>query len=53
MSTAEILLMISQDFVAEIIALVALVGLLTMIVIWPYKEPRHNVKKPRVFRERF
>ena len=54
MNTAEILMMVRQDFIAELIALLALVGLLTMIVVWPYKEPKHqNVKKPRVFRERF
>ncbi len=53
MSTAEILAMIHQDFIAEVIALIALVGLLIMIVIWPYQEPRRNVKKARVFRERF
>lgn len=52
MSTAAILAMIHQDFIAEVIALAALVGLLIMIVIWPYQE-RRNVKKPRVFRERF
>lgn len=53
MNTAEILMMVRQDFIAELIALLALVGLLAMIIVWPYKEPKHNVKKPRVFRERF
>ena len=54
MNTAEILMMVKQDFIAEVIALLSLVGLLVMIVAWPYKEPKHlNAKKPRVFRERF
>ena len=49
----EILMMVEQDFVIELIAFVALVGLLTLIVVSDYEPKWQNKKKPRVFRERF
>jgi len=53
MSEVEtVLMLVRQDTIIEIIALLALVGLLAIMLSANY-EPKWNKKKPRVFRERF
>lgn len=50
----EILTMVRQDSVVELVGILLAVGIAVLVVCWPYKAPKwSNVKKPRVFRERF